>query len=161
VRDTISALAAHGARDRWVMSWALIGVGVCYVAVAVGLGPARLRGRVVLACGGVATVLVAAFPQPAHGNSIAHTIAATCAFVALGSWPLFASRRRSFVPLLSRASSSSASVLLLGLVVWFALEIHGGQRGLAERSAATAQASWPLVVVISARRHPALEGPSF
>src|ERR1700719_1348053 len=74
VRDTISALAARGAADRWVMTSALAGLGACHVVTALGLRPARPGGRVVLAGGGVATVLVAAFPQPAHGNSVAHTI---------------------------------------------------------------------------------------
>jgi hypothetical protein len=37
-------------------------------------------------------------------------------------------------------------------VVWFAAELHGGQRGLAERAAAGAQALWPLAVVVTTRR---------
>jgi len=36
--------------------------------------------------------------------------------------------------------------------VWFAAEIHGGQRGLAERAAAGAQALWPLAVVLTTGR---------
>jgi hypothetical membrane protein len=151
VRDTISALAAEGA-DRWVMSGALIGVGICSVVVATGLRPAQFHGRAVLACGGVATCLVATSPQPSRGNSVAHTIAAMVAFVALGAWPIFAGRRGAWAPLLSRTATSVATAILLGLVAWFASEIHGDQRGLAERSAATAQALWPLMVVMSCRR---------
>jgi hypothetical protein len=152
VRDTISALAAYGATDRWVMTSALAGLGVCHVVTAAGLQPARGAGRMVLAGGGVATLMVAAFPQPAHGNSVGHTIAATVAFVALGGWPLFGARRRASGPLLRPFSSAAASGILLGLVVWFATEIHGGQRGLAERAAAGAQALWPLAVVLTTRR---------
>ncbi len=152
IRDTISALAARGATDRWIMTSALAGLGACQVVTALGLRPARTPGRVVLATGGVATVLVAAFPQPAHGNSVAHTVAATVAFVALGAWPLAAARRRTRVLLLTRPVSALASSVLLGLVVWFAVELHGGQRGLAERAAAGAQALWPLAVVVTARR---------
>lgn len=152
VRDTISALAAHGATDRWVMSAALVGVGVSYLVVALGLHAAPSRGRAVLAIGGVATCLVAAFAQPAHGNSVTHTIAAAFAFLALATWPIIAGRRTARSPLLSCGISRAASAVLLGLVVWFALEIHGDQRGLAERVAATAQALWPLLVVISVRR---------
>jgi hypothetical membrane protein len=152
VRDTISALAAHGATDRWVMTAGLFGLGACHVITAAGLRPVRRRGRAVLALGGGATLLVATFAQPAQGNSAAHTVAAALAFVALGAWPAFAARRRSLAPLLRRAASASATGVLLGLVVWFAAEIHGGQRGLAERAAAGAQALWPLAVVVTTRR---------
>ncbi len=152
VRDTISALAARGATDRWVMTSALAGLGACYVITAFGLRPARRAGRGVLAGGGVATLLVAVFPQPAHGNSVPHTVAATAAFISLGAWPMFAARRRPCAPPLTRPMSVTATVALLGLVVWFAAEIHGGQRGLAERAAAGAQALWPLAVVLTTGR---------
>jgi hypothetical membrane protein len=152
VRDTISALAARGATDRWVMTSALAGLGMCHVVTSAGLRPARLGGRAVLAAGGVATIMVAAFPQPVVGNSVAHTVAASVAFVSLGAWPLFAARRHSLSPLLTRRSSIVASTLLLGLVIWFVAEVHGGERGLAERAAAGAQALWPLAVVVTTRR---------
>ncbi len=152
VRDTISALAAHGATDRWVMTSALAGLGACHVVTAFGLGPARRIGRVVLAGGGLATLMVAAFPQPARGNSVAHTVAAAIAFVGLGAWPLFAAQRWTPAPLLRRSDSVAASVVLLGLVAWFGFEVHGGQRGLAERAAAGAQALWPLAAVVTTRR---------
>jgi hypothetical membrane protein len=152
VRDTISALAAHGATDRWIMTSALAGLGASYLITAAGLSPAKPAGRGVLAVGGVGTVLVAAFPQPAEGNSVAHTVAATVAFVALGAWPAFAARRRLGAVLLTPIASGVATVGLLGLVGWFALELHGGQRGLAERLAAAAEALWPLAVVVTTRR---------
>lgn len=152
IRDTISALAAHGATDRWVMTAALAGLGVCHVVTAWGLPPARPTGRVVLAGGGVATVSVAVFAQPAHGNSVAHTVAATLAFAALATWPLFATRPDPVAPLLDRPASVGASAVLVALVVAFAAELHGGHRGLAERAAAGAQALWPLAVVLTTRR---------
>ena len=96
-------------------------------------------------------MLVAAFPQPVHGNSVAHTIAAAAAFTALATWPVLAARRGR-APLLTLPVSAAASVALVGLVVWFAAELHGGQRGLAERAAAGAQALWPLAVVVTTRR---------
>jgi hypothetical membrane protein len=151
-RDTISALASYGAADRWVMTSALAGLGVCHVITAAGLQPARLSGRVVLASGGVAVVMVAVFAQPAHGNSRAHTVAATIALTALAIWPLFAARRDRWAPLLARPVSVAASVVLMGLVVWFAADLHGGERGLAERAAVGAEALWPLAVVVTTRR---------
>src|ERR1700689_1255953 len=90
VRDTISALAGYKATDRWVMTSALAGLGACHVITAVGLRPARGRGRIVFGVGGVATLMVATFAQPVHGDSLAHTFAATIAFAALAVWPVFA-----------------------------------------------------------------------
>jgi hypothetical membrane protein len=152
VRDTISALAARGATDRWVMTSALAGLGICYVVTACGLGQARPPGRALLVAGGTATVLVAAFPQPSHGNSVAHTVAATAAFVSLAVWPVFAARRRSSSGLLGMLPSVAATAILLGLIAWFAAEIHGGQRGLAERCAAGSESLWPLAVVLTTWR---------
>jgi len=88
VRDTISALAARDATDRWLMTAALAGVGACHVATAWVLRPAARTGRVLLAAGGGATVAVALFPLPsAGGQSRAHSVAATLAFGALTLWP--------------------------------------------------------------------------
>jgi hypothetical protein len=97
-------------------------------------------------------VLVAAFPQPAQGNSVSHTVAATVAFVALAAWPLAAAGQGRPPALLRWPASVLASAVLLGSVVWFAGELHGGQRGLAERSAAGLEALWPLAVVLTSRR---------
>jgi hypothetical protein len=47
---------------------------------------------------------------------------------------------------------------LLGTVVWFAGELHGGHRGVAERVAAGLEALWPLAVVLSSRRWRARSG---
>jgi hypothetical membrane protein len=151
IRDTISSLAAPGAPDRWVMTTALAGVGVCYVVTAIGLGPARGIGRLVLALGGLATFSVAAFPQSDTGNSVAHTMAATVAFATLATWPVFAAGRGSRPPLLRFPASVAATVVMVGFVLWFVSELHGSHRGLAERAAAGAESLWPLAVVISAR----------
>jgi hypothetical membrane protein len=151
IRDTISSLAAHGATDRWVMTAALAGVGACYLMTAAGLRPADSPGRLLLGAGGVATLMVAVFPQPIRGNSVGHTVAATIAFVALATWPLGAWRRRPVAPLLSLPAAVAASGVLLGLLVWFMLELHGSHRGLAERAAALAEALWPLAVTVSAQ----------
>ena len=58
------------------------------------LRPAALAGRLILMTGGVATVLVAANPQPAGGGgSLPHTIWAAVGFIALSAWPLAARKR--------------------------------------------------------------------
>jgi hypothetical protein len=96
VRDTISALAARDATDRWLMTVALLGVGVCHLVTAAALRPAAVPGRVVLATGGIATVAVALFPLPSgDGRSGAHSVAAAVAFVSLTLWPAGSTPRGS------------------------------------------------------------------
>lgn len=144
VRDTISALAAEGADDPWVMTAGLAVVGGAHLATAVGLEESQLPGRLVLAGGGVATVLVAVFAQP----SGAHLPAAAVSFVALAVWPAVSGLP---TPVLGR----SAAGVLLALVGWLGLELADGDRlGLVERVAAAAQALWPLAVVLCLRRAP-------
>ena len=151
VRDTISALAAVGATDRLVMTVALAGTGLAHVVTAVGLTGVRRAGRLVLAGGGVATALVAAFPLPVSGASTAHTVVATAAFVALALWPLCVADRSPSAPWVVRpAVTVPAGLVLLALVGWFGLVLGAGSvTGLAERVAAAAESLWPLVVAVS------------
>ncbi|MGH3546350.1 MAG: DUF998 domain-containing protein, partial [Mycobacteriales bacterium] len=60
--QTISALAARDAPNRWLMTTVLAVVGVCYLLTAWGLREAAVPGRLLLAAGGVATCVVAAVP---------------------------------------------------------------------------------------------------
>ncbi len=153
--QTISALAAHGADDRWLMTTALAGLGACHLTTALALRPAATTGRVVLGLGGVATLLIAAFPQPADGGgSAAHTAAAGVAFMSLGAWPLLAGRSVSADWPLRPATSVAAGAVLLGLVGWFFLELVADSErvGLSERAAAGAQAVWPLLAAWGSRR---------
>jgi len=155
VRDTISALAGRGATDRWVMTAGLAGLGACHLVTALGLRTAAGPGRLLLATGGAASVLVAVFPVPAEGSSAVHQAVAGVSFVSLGLWPALAWRRGRSVPRILRPPASIAAAAgLCGLLGWFAVELYGdGQRiGLTERLVAGAQALWPLAVVLSARR---------
>ena len=160
VMRTISDLAAHDTPQRWLMTGALVGVGLSHLATASALGCAGAAGRLVLGLGGLATLLVAAFPLPAGDrSSSAHTVAATAAFVSLALWPAFASKYpltpgRTVPVLLRPQASAAAACTLLVFLAWFFVEqLVSGQRiGLAERVAAGSQALWPLAVVVSARR---------
>ena len=155
VVGTISALAARGAADRWVMTSALAALGLCHAVTALGLRPAAPRGRFVLAAGGIATMLVAAFPQPDTGASAGHAVAAGVAFSALAVWPALSSRQAAHTPVgLRPAVALTATAVLAGLAVYFTLQLHGGTRvGLAERVLAGAQALWPLFVTTSTYRY--------
>jgi len=150
VRDTISALAARGAVDRWIMTIALAVLGCCHIVTASGLRPARLAGRIVLALGGLATLGVAAFPLPVHGTSAAHAAFAFVAFGCLSTWPAPASARDAG-PALTARVSRLATVILLALLVLFGLTLDSSAAGLTERVLAGAQALWPAVVVLAAR----------
>jgi hypothetical membrane protein len=156
VQRTISELAGLGAPHRWLMTCAFVGVGLCHGATAAALRPAALPGRILLALGGLATVLVAANPLPAAGgSSSAHTASAAAAFGALACWPALAWRRGPRVPAVLRAGPSlAAAAVLLAAVLWFAVELSAGSGriGLAERCAAGLQALWPLAVVLALRR---------
>ncbi|MHA3703619.1 DUF998 domain-containing protein [Jatrophihabitans sp. YIM 134969] len=148
VSQTISALAARDATDRWIMTAGLALLGLAHVGTALGLGPAvRTPARAVLALGGLATLAVALFPQPAgDGSSAAHVTSATVGFVALTVWVALAVDRSAAWPLRPPATTV-ATVVLAGLLVTFGLTISGDVVGVTERLLAAAQALWPLVAV--------------
>ncbi|RZS87059.1 putative membrane protein [Motilibacter rhizosphaerae] len=150
-RETISALAGLGMPHRVVMTTGLALLGAAHLGTAAALSPARPAGRLVLATGGAATVLVAAYPLREGGGPPEHAVAAGVAFTALAVWPALAARRGG--PL-RPVPAAVATAGLLGLVGWFAAELSAGtdRVGLAERAAAGAQALWPLAAVALARR---------
>jgi len=153
IAGTVSALAAVGAADRWVMSLAFAAAGACEVITGLALRPAAAPGRLILMAGGLAGLLVAANPEHA-GGSLAHACWAAVGFAALVAWPGGAWRRGPSVPWGLRPAVSALAVgLMLGLLAWFGAELAagGGQIGLAERVMGVAQAGWPLVVVLSCR----------
>ena len=57
VADTVSALAAIGATDRWVMSLVFVLVGACYIVTALALRPAKTSGRMILIAGAIAGMI--------------------------------------------------------------------------------------------------------
>ena len=150
----MSALAAQGAADRWVMTLVFAVVGACFVVTGLALRPAAAPGRVILIAGGVAGLLVAANPEPARGGSLLHAVWAAAGFAALTAWPAGAWRRGPLVPPgLRPAASVTAAGVLAGLLAWFGTKLitAAGQAGLAERVLGGMQAVWPLAVVLSCR----------
>jgi hypothetical membrane protein len=153
VSGTVSALAAIGATDRWVMSFTFVIVGLCYIATALALRPAKVSGRLVLIAGAAAGMMVAAYPEhPGGFGSVPHFVWASIGFAGLTTWPLWAKRRGPAVPWALRPSVAAAVVALqFVLLVWFGTELilGGHQVGLAERVVGAAQAAWPLTVVLT------------
>ncbi|MFI6234374.1 DUF998 domain-containing protein [Micromonospora sp. NPDC050784] len=171
VRQTISALAATGTDHRWIMTIGLAGLGLCHLTTALGLVSAAPAGRGLLALGGLATLVLVAFPQNAGGDSTTHAVAAGVAFGALAVWPALAVPRRArpspdrehrHLTAPVRAGALAAAALLLGLVGWFAVEFFtdGAWIGLTERLAAAAEAGVPLAAVLVSRRWPRPSGPA-
>ena len=151
LRDTISALAARGAADPWVMTVAIAAVGACYLVTALGLSPVRRAGRLALAGGGVATLSIAAFPTPLHGYSGPHAVAVIAASTTMCAWPVLAAHRHHPTRMLSFGPNVAASAITFALIMWFLFEINSGELGLAERCAAVAPALWLFPVAFGAR----------
>jgi hypothetical membrane protein len=140
-RDTISALAAHGATDRWIMTTGLAVLGACHLITASGVPEAGARARIALAVGGLATIGVAVYAQPSSG----HAPAAATAFVALSVWPA------AWLPPRRRAGAA-VSLVLIAVLVWFGYTLdHEALKGLSERILAGAQALAPLGFVLAVR----------
>jgi hypothetical protein len=155
VAEPVSALAAVGAADRWVMSLTFVVVGACVFATGLALRPARAPGRLILMAGAMAGMLVAANPEHA-GTSfpVPHMICAAAGCAGVVAWPTGAWRRGPSVPWgLRPAVSAGAFAVLLALLAWFGVELltGGGLAGLAERIFGAALALWPLAVVASCR----------
>jgi hypothetical membrane protein len=151
--DTVSALAAIGATDRWVMSGVFVLVGACYILTALALRSAKTGGRLILIAGAIAGMLVAANPEHAGGfGSVPHFVFASLGFAGLTLWPAGAVRKGPEAPWGLRVAPAAAAVALqFALLAWFGTELimAGGQAGLAERIMGGAQAAWPLAVVLS------------
>lgn len=155
VAEPVSALAAVGAADRWIMSLTFVVVGICVFVTGLALRPARQAGRVMLMAGAVAGMLVAVFPEhPGVSFPVPHMICAAIGCTGVVGWPAGAWRRGPSVPWALRpAVSAGAVAVLLALVTWFGVELitFGGLTGLAERIFGGGLALWPLVVVASCR----------
>ncbi|WP_327070994.1 DUF998 domain-containing protein [Kitasatospora sp. NBC_01250] len=162
VSDTISALAGTTAAYSWIMTGVLFALGLCHWATAYGLRVVSTPGRVALACGGLASVLVALAPESAAGPSARHSASAAFGVVAMGVWPgLAAQYGRPGPRVLRPLVSNAAMAMTLVIALWFLYALRGhGTAGLAERVLTGFQTLWPLVVVASCLRYAARTAPS-
>jgi hypothetical membrane protein len=151
VTRSVSSLAAAGTPYSWVVTAALFVVGVCDVVTGLALRPAAPAGRLLLIGGGFCGMLVAAFPQPQHGSSLAHQFFASVGIVLLTIWPVAAISRRPDAPAgLRPVAGYAAAAFTAGLLAWFGAELLGGRDvGLAERVLIATQTTWPLAVMLS------------
>ena len=151
VQRSVSALGAVGMPYQWIITIALVGVGVCHAATGIALRSAADAGRALLVIGGVSSILIAVNPQPPHGGSLAHEAFSLVGVVVMTIWPLAAMRRDPGAPFgLRPAAVLAATAVTLGVLLWFTIELfHGTELGLAERTVTADQSIWPLVVVMS------------
>lgn len=153
--QTISVLGAYGAAGFWVMTVALLAVGVCHLLTAWGLRAATRAGRMALAGGGVSALAVVVVPAPNSGGDLRHGSVAVVGFTLLAVWPVLAAHRGRAAPWGLRPTPSLFATALMGLgAAWFLLEVrYQGAIGVAERLVTFMQSLWPFVVVVSCLRY--------
>lgn len=151
VSRSISALAAQGMPYRWVITSALLAVGICNFVTGLALRPAAEAGRILLILGGVCSMLIAAYPQHSHSGSPEHEAFSFVGVVLMTIWPVAATRRDPDAPYCLRPRTTFVAVLVnLVLLAWFTVELFNGPLlGLAERAVTVDQALWPLAVILS------------
>lgn len=141
-QESISALAAQATPHRWAMTTAFVLTGLGYAVTAATLPRLQRPGRIVLGVAGVATILLAALPLPAAGEgSLAHTMVAGTAFVALAVWPWWLVRAGP----LQRGVTTGFVVLVASLL----MTIGTPAFGVHERLVAAALALWPWVNAVA------------
>jgi hypothetical membrane protein len=154
MRETVSALAGRAGTDRWIVTSALIVVGVCYLATAAGLTIVRRRARVALAVSGIASMGIAASPEPVVGSTVRHMAFTVIGAALLAIWPaLTAQRGLPASQLTSIPAALAVTGAFLVMLGWLYLETRNGPiLGLAERLDSSVQAMWPFIVAVSLSR---------
>jgi hypothetical membrane protein len=136
---------------RWLITSALLGVGICNFVTGLALRPAAEAGRILLILGGVCSMLIAAYPQHIHSGSPVHESFSVAGVVIMTLWPVAAVRRDPDAPYCLQPRVAYLAVLVnLGLLAWFTVELFNGPLlGLSERAVTVDQTTWPLAVVAS------------
>jgi hypothetical membrane protein len=162
VRQTVSVLAGRAGTDPWIMTGALFLVGGCNLATAVGLRGVGFGARLLLTLAALASIGIAACPEPAHGSTPQHLAWTAFGAIVIAIWPAFVLQRspsRTRLPsVYSLALMTAASIALF---CWAALETQGGSAlGLAERLSSTVQITWPFVVALALWRAKRSDNPT-
>lgn len=148
---SLSALAGGDTASAWIMTLALVLVGVLSALVAIGLRGVPVAARAVLGAAGGMLVLAAAVPQPVGGTSVTHMVVAGLAWAGFVAWPLVLAGSRSVEQRLRWTSAVAAGVLLV-LAGWFAVQLVSGGTwyGFSQRLLLVALAVWPARVALAA-----------
>ncbi|GAA5190008.1 DUF998 domain-containing protein [Rugosimonospora acidiphila] len=154
VHQTISILAGHAGAHRWIVTSALVLVGVCYGAIAAGLTALRRPARIGLAVGGASAIGVALCPEPVRGTTVQHLTFAVICTASLAAWPaLTAWRGPRTCAVVSVPVAAVTTGLFVAMLGWLFVEAQtDGLVGLAERIDTSIQACWPFVVAMALQR---------
>lgn len=151
VRLTISDLAAPESPVNQIQTGFFLFAALLEILVAWLAADFRMRARVVIALGALATIGVAAFPTPLDGSTPEHRFFAIASFLFFSAWPLFAIDKNSPNPALRPKAVVIALVVLTAISVWF-LWIWADKEspitGLAERILTTSQALYLSIVLL-------------
>jgi hypothetical membrane protein len=152
MRQTVSVLAGHAGAHRWLMTSALLVVGICYLVTAAGLPEIPRVARVVLLITSASAIGVAVCPQPAHGSTPQHMVCTAVGELALAILPAVIGLHRLDHRLLSARASGFVATLFGGLFLWLVVELQDGAHlGLAERLTSSIQTCWPFVMALALR----------
>ncbi len=154
MRQTVSVMAGYTGTDRWIMTWAMLLTGACYMATASGMPGLWLPARILLVVAGLCSVGIALSPEPVTGPTPVHLAWTTLGCATIAVWPAVVAWRAP--PALAAVSGRNAVIVtavfaaMAGSVmfeIWF-----GHDLGLAERLTASIQSAWPFVVAVVWRR---------
>jgi len=153
IRQTVSVMAGQPGTDRWVMTAAMLGVGVCYLATAAGLRTVGRPARFMLIVAGACSFGIAASPEPATGPTAVHLAFTGVGATMIAFWPAVAGRAgKGSHFLLTAQGYAIVTVGFLAMLAWTVVETRGGpDLGLAERLTASVETTWPFVVALLLR----------
>ncbi|HEY2791730.1 MAG TPA: DUF998 domain-containing protein [Micromonosporaceae bacterium] len=154
MRETISALAGHGGRDRWIVTGALVVVGVAYIANGFGLSALARPARVGLVISGVAAIGIASCPEPVTGTTGQHLACVSVGAASIAIWPLLTVQRSPACALTSASCAVPVGVVFLVMLGWLVVQAHSGgtMLGLVERLDSSLQMMWPFAVAVGLRQ---------
>ena len=164
VRQTVSALAAQGATDPWIVTASLYVASGCLALTALGLTELALPPRIGLLVAAASAAGIAANPQPAHGSSAQHVAWTVLGALTITLWPALLAPRKAGRPagqsppswpayIVSRRARMIFTLVDVALLAWLFGETQGGSvLGLAERLSSTAQLCWPSVAAVALLR---------
>jgi hypothetical protein len=154
VRQTVSVLAGYAGTDRWIVTTALFVVGGFHLITAAGLSCLRPSARILLIVAGVASIGIAATPEPVNGSTPQHLAWTALGAITIAIWPAFVGRRGRAQPLIASVRGSAVvTVVFTALLCWLLIETQGGaDLGLAERLVSGIETCWPFAIAVAARR---------
>ena len=151
IKQTISDLASPESPVRTIQTGFFLFAALLELLVAWLATDIRMRARIVIALGSIATVGVAIFPSPLIGSTPEHRFFAIASFIFFSAWPLFAIDSKSRNPALRPKPVLWATLALTAVSVWF-LWIWADKEspitGVSERVLTTSQALYLAIVLL-------------